>query len=136
MNKAKAEYDQMDPDTRGSPQPYRLIAALVEMGTDEEIPEDTRHILQEFLEHMEKLDEPAKWERYVTVFRSAGTRDKAVLKLHCQVTLITISEFPELISALRLGLEKRGWNPKDATAPTSQSFKAVIKTVNQHRSWG
>jgi hypothetical protein len=134
MHKAKEGYDELDPGNRGSPQPYRMFAAMEEMTTDEEIPMETRTKLQDFLTSMKNAGDHKHWDRYATVFRTAGTRDKAVLKLHCQFTNLAMMEFPDIVEATRIALSRRGWTPKDGTAPRSQAFKAVITSVNRRRS--
>jgi hypothetical protein len=134
MAKAKTGYDSLDPLARGSPQPYRMFAAMEEMKEDEEIPESDRAVITDFLATMQDLDSPLQWDRYATVFRTAGTRDKATLKLHCQFSLLAMTEHPLIVASLRVALSRRGWHPKDGTAPRSQAFKAVIASTNRRRS--
>jgi hypothetical protein len=135
MNQAHQEYKHMEADKRGSPQPYRLIAALTEMSDDEEIPKETQESLAAFSQKMSELGCPTEWERYVQVCRTAGTRDRAVKKFHLQLSLLAQTEFPDFAEAFRTALRKRGWTPKDGTAPTSQAFKSVIASVNSRREW-
>jgi hypothetical protein len=135
MNQAHQEYKHMETETRGSPQPYRLIAALTEMSDDEEIPKETHDILSAFSAKMSELGSPTEWERYVQVCRTAGTRDRAVKKFHLQLSLLALTEFPDFAEAFRIALRKRGWTPKDSTAPTSQAFKSVISSVSSRREW-
>jgi hypothetical protein len=135
MDQAKQSYDDADELQRGSPQPYRLIAALGEIATDEEVAETDIVNIKAFLTEMERQPEPAHWERYIIVCRSASTRDRAVLKLHVQLARKAMSSFPLFEESLRNALQARGWTPKDAMAPTSVSYKSVIKEVAKRRGW-
>jgi hypothetical protein len=135
IKEAKAKYDQLDAAERGSPQPYRMMAALHTMQEDTEIDEDVRALIRPFLAKMEELDEPSQWERYITVCRTASTRDISVNKFHVQLSQKTAAEFPQLQDAVRQCMIARGWRAKDGTAPTSMSFKAVSKEVTKRREW-
>jgi hypothetical protein len=138
MTEAKEEYDHMDEKSRGSPQSYRCIAALSHLVEDSDGAStlaDPTAAVQEFLAHMKESPTPAKWEQHITVFRTATTRDREIMKLHIQMTKEAEAEFHDLIKSIRLLLLPRGWQPKDATAPTSIAYKSVAKEVSKRRGW-